>query len=218
MNKAYDLKQIQAQVDRVLKYSQSLKNVETDALLHQWEIRKGYFIKKMGAPIYESPTPVTFELDDESRRDKVDEFLDWIIHEYSEEMYEFFKENYDGILENKTVVASYGFPAGMKLSRVLLKHFGLEAEDVRQRLSMLIQSNKISGILCLSVHPLDFLSSSENQHSWRSCHALDGEYRAGNLSYMCDYVTFMAYLKSNIDKSFRLFFPFNSYFLLSIIK
>ena len=90
MNKAYDLKQIQAQVDRVLKYSQSLRNVETDALLHQWEIRKGYFIKKMGAPIYESPTPVTFELDDESRRDKVDEFLDWIIHEYSEEMYEFF--------------------------------------------------------------------------------------------------------------------------------
>ena len=199
MNKAYDLKQIQAQVDRVLKYSQSLRNVETDALLHQWEIRKGYFIKKMGAPIYESPTPVTFELDDESRRDKVDEFLDWIIHEYSEEMYEFFKENYDGILENKTVVASYGFPAGMKLSRVLLKHFGLEAEDVRQRLSMLIQSNKISGILCLSVHPLDFLSSSENQHSWRSCHALDGEYRAGNLSYMCDYVTFMAYLKSPED-------------------
>ena len=28
----------------------------------------------------------------------------------------------------------------------------------------------------------DYLSLSENAFNWRSCHALDGEYRAGNLS------------------------------------
>ena len=114
-------------------------------------------------------------------------------------MYDFFRANYDSILENKLAVSMYGFPAGMKLSRVLLKHFGVDAEDVRQRLSMLIQSNKVTGTLVLSVHPLDFLSSSENQHNWRSCHALDGEYRSGNLSYMCDNVTLMAYIKSDED-------------------
>ena len=107
--------------------------------------------------------------------------------------------NYDSILENKLSVETFGFPVGMKLSRVLVKHFGIDAEDVRQRLSMLIQSNKVTGRLVISVHPLDFLSSSENQGNWRSCHALDGEYRSGNLSYMCDNVTFMAYIKSEED-------------------
>lgn len=112
-------------------------------------------------------------------------------------MYQFFKCNYDGILENKLQQPYGEFPRGMKLSKVLMKEFGLDAEDVRQKLSMLIQSNKVTGILCLSIHPLDYLSASENNHGWRSCHALDGEYRSGNLSYMTDDCTIMAYLKSN---------------------
>ena len=58
-----------------------------------------------------------------------------------------------------------------------------------------IQENKVTGTLCFSVHPLDFLSSSENNYNWRSCHALDGEYRAGNLSYMLDKSTIICYLK-----------------------
>ena len=111
-------------------------------------------------------------------------------------MYEFFKCNYDGILENKLQQPYGEFPRGMRLSKVLMKEFGLDAEDVRQKLSMLIQSNKVTGKLCLSVHPLDYLSASENNHGWRSCHALDGEYRAGNISYMLDSGTIIAYLKS----------------------
>ena len=61
----------------------------------------------------------------------------------------------------------------------------------------IIQENTITGTLCFSVHPLDFLSSSENTHNWRSCHSLDGEYRGGNLSYMVDDCTFMCYLRSD---------------------
>lgn len=60
---------------------------------------------------------------------------------------------------------------------------------------MLIQEDKVTGILCLSIHPLDYLSLSENTYNWRSCHALDGEYRAGNLSYMMDNTTVVCYLK-----------------------
>lgn len=62
-----------------------------------------------------------------------------------------------------------------------------------------MQKNKIEGYLCISVHPLDFLSLSENTHNWRSCHALDGEYAAGNLSYMMDTSTFIIYLRSDED-------------------
>ena len=42
----------------------------------------------------------------------------------------------------------------------------------------------MEGYLYLSIHPLDYLSISETNHGWRSCHALDGEYRNGNLSYL----------------------------------
>lgn len=147
--------------------------------------------------IYEHPEPVCFDLDEDSKKQKVDQFLDWVWREYGETMYSFFRDNYDGILENKIPQPYEEFCVGTRLSKALMKKFGLEAEDVRQRLSMLIQSNKVTGKLCLSVHPLDFLSASENNHSWRSCHALDGEYRVGNVSYMMDDCTFIAYLKSN---------------------
>lgn len=150
--------------------------------------------------IWEWPAPVTFDLDAESRRSKVDEFIDWVYREYGEDMYMFFKDNYDAILENKLQNPYKDFPAGMKLSKVLMREFGLQAEDVRQKLSMLIQSNKVTGRLCLSVHPLDYLSASENNHGWRSCHALDGEYRVGNVSYMTDNCTIIAYLKSDNKK------------------
>jgi hypothetical protein len=60
---------------------------------------------------------------------------------------------------------------------------------------MILQEDKITGTLCLSVHPLDFLSVSENTYHWRSCHALDGDYRSGNLQYMVDKSTIVCYLR-----------------------
>lgn len=157
--------------------------------------------------VYEHPETICFDLDEDSRKVKVDQFLDWIYHYYGEEMYDFFRMNYDGILENKLPREYDGFCAGTRLSKVLMKKFDVGAEDVRQKLSMLIQSNKVSGKLCLSVHPLDFLSASENNHSWRSCHALDGEYRVGNVSYMMDDCTFIAYLKSDAPDTKLPHFP-----------
>ena len=57
------------------------------------------------------------------------------------------------------------------------------------------------------VHPLDFLSTSENTHNWRSCHALDGEYRSGNLSHMVDHSTVICYLKSGREEKLPNFPP-----------
>lgn len=87
-------------------------------------------------------------------------------------------------------------PKGSKLIKAF-KHFaqGQALEDIQNRASQIIQENCVTGTLCFSVHPLDYLSSSENTYNWRSCHALDGEYRAGNLSYMCDKSTIICYLR-----------------------
>ena len=65
----------------------------------------------------------------------------------------------------------------------------------------------------MSVHPLDFLSLSENGHNWRTCHSLDGDYRAGNISYLLDDVTFIAYLKAQDNyylPNFPTSIPWNS--------
>lgn len=87
---------------------------------------------------------------------------------------------------------------GTKLVKAF-KHFiknDRSLTDIQNEASRIIQEDKIEGTLCLSVHPLDFLSVSENTYNWRSCHALDGEYRAGNLSYMMDKSTVICYLKA----------------------
>lgn len=204
-----NIKEIQRLFNLVLQQSQDqyVQKVNTDQIFTEWETNKDWFKSATNSLIWEWPEPVTFNLDEESRRSKVDEFIDWVYREYGEDMYYFFKNNYDAILENKLQTPYKEFPAGMKLSKVLMREFGLQAEDVRQKLSMLIQANKVTGKLCLSIHPLDYLSASENNHGWRSCHAMDGEYRVGNVSYMTDSCTIMAYLRSDTSKTKLPRFP-----------
>ena len=96
----------------------------------------------------------------------------------------------------------YNIPYGMKLLKAI-KFFSDYDEPVRRiqdLASELIQQTKISGQLCLSIHPLDYLSLSENNYNWRSCHSLDGDYRVGNLSYMLDSSTIVCYIRGKNDK------------------
>lgn len=204
-------KEIQKCVNEVLAYSQNvpISAINTDRLINSWYDAKHQFIKALGGPIWESEAPISFELNQEARESRLDSFIGDIA-EHSCDLAEFFEANRAGFFENKTVVAYRSsrtdalIPAGMRIGKALHRYFDGEVGDeyvefVRNEMSRIIQENKVTGTLCLSVHPLDFLSSSENQHNWRSCHALDGDYRAGNLSYMTDNCTIMAYLKSEGD-------------------
>lgn len=91
-------------------------------------------------------------------------------------------------------------PQGMKITRAL-KFFTLHDDKLLNMLqtkySQIINTSTITGKLCISVDPMDFLTMSVNNNSWRSCMALDGEYAAGTLSYAADKYTFMVYLKSD---------------------
>lgn len=172
-----------------------------------WTANKKFFTDIVGGPIWESDEVMTFPLDAETLDHKLNQFLERI-DDYDTYMASFLYDNKEGLTENK-VIREFRFedkviPIGMKIGKALSRYWidridlGI-INDIQIELSRIIQENKISGKLCLSVHPLDFLSSSENQHNWRSCHALDGEYRSGNLSYMLDDCTVMAYLKSEED-------------------
>ena len=212
---------IQQQFNEVIKYSQGIDHPNTDKLFSDWYNAKRVFIDRWGGKlIWEWPTPISFELTEQAKNKKIDDFLASIDFDWNNsEIIRFIEAQRAGFFSNQ-VVEDYEFqgqfiPKGMRLikafkffesSAVALHYFQTTA-------SMIMQENKIEGTLCLSVHPLDFLSSSENTHKWRSCHSLDGEYRSGNLSHMRDSSTIVCYLRSSEEEKLPNFpesVPWNS--------
>jgi hypothetical protein len=182
-----------------------------------WEKAKAPFIERFGGLIYEWPEPVEFILDPMEKKRKALEFIECVSCTFDNiPLADFLDLNIDTFFENKVSKSeNKDIPEGMKLIKAF-KFFESNKQalrDMQDIASQLIQENSVKGTLCFSVHPLDFLSSSENTYNWRSCHALDGEFRAGNLSYMVDNATFMVYLKG-ADKeklpNFPMYVPWNS--------
>lgn len=216
MTSLSNIRTIQSCFNKVLLYSQDLEGtLETDALFDLWKTNKARFYKAWDNQlIYKYPKPVTFTISDRERKQRIAEFIDHVYDDLSCNLGDFLSKNQDGIMTNSLINTHYtgyeedrewNFANGLKLSKAIgqLAKDGYCSHDVaeyaRVQIAQLIQENTVSGTLCFSVHPLDYLSLSENQSHWRSCHALDGEYRSGNLSYMVDPYTIVAYLQSEND-------------------
>lgn len=209
-----NLAKIKEDFDKVIAYSQGVENPKTDRLFDVWLECKRDFIEAFGGNyIYEFPEKVAFELGEKEKHNRVIRFAGLVESQWGySELAHFIEDQEPGFFQNLTV-ADYKsldgkiIKKGTKLVRAF-KHFihnDRSLADVQNEASRIIQEDKIEGTLCLSVHPLDFLSLSENNHNWRSCHALDGEYRAGNLSYMMDKSTVICYLKSDNDEKLPSF-------------
>jgi hypothetical protein len=71
-------------------------------------------------------------------------------------------------------------------------------ERVRIKHSQIMNEANISANLCLSIHPLDYMTASYNDNNWRSCMSWeDGEYRRGVIEMMNSPYVIVAYLESN---------------------
>lgn len=209
----FNIEQIKQDIENVLKYSQGWQNLQLngiDAILNKWLDNKKYFIEKMGGNlIYELETPVQFELDEKAKQDKINNFIDLLCDHYNNSsMADFICHlKITDFYENKTSSEYIVFtdeeqkiviPKNFKVVKAL-KFFEKDInilKEIQNEASRIIQENIISGYLGFSVHPLDYLSLSENVHNWRSCHALDGDYRSGNLNYMVDSTTVICYLRA----------------------
>ena len=206
----FDVNEIKQQFIEVIQYSQGIKEPKIDKLFDDWLEAKRDFIEALDGELRFCVPNVKFELSEDVRRERVKSFINHIDEDYNlYELASFISSNKEGFFDNKIEKIPLwmyndgelnsqfsGLKLGMKLLRAF-KFFIYDKamlEQVQNEASMLIQEDKIEGNLYLSVHPLDFLSSSENTYNWRSCHALDGEYRCGNLSYMCDKSTVICYL------------------------
>ena len=196
-------------VDEVLMHSQNIPGpLNTEDLISRWYANKKRFIDAMnGELIWESKYPITFNIPESSRKSMVSDLAERFDQDYgnpelADFLYEVRGDFFTNILTfDYRVNDDLLIKRGSKIIKAF-KHFEKNKEKLvamQNEASLLVQNAKVTGKLCLSVHPLDYLSSSENQYNWRSCHALDGEYRAGNLSYIADPVTVVAYLKGEED-------------------
>ena len=199
-----EIKQIQEQFNEVIAYSQTgITAPKTDDLFQRWLEAKRDIIEAFGGKlIVEYPETVTFTLTEAEKQQRVEDFCQMVARMSSADLVNFIKTNSEGFFNNQVMFQfnsdALKIPKGMKLVKAF-KFFESDPDvlsKIQSAASMLIQENCVSGRLCLSVHPLDYLSASENNHNWRSCHALDGDYRSGNLSYMVDSSTIMCYIKT----------------------
>lgn len=206
-------KDIQKQFNDVISYSQGIESPETDELFEQWLSHKKHFIRRMNDALIYNAGLVTIKVGELERHSLFTDFVQDILSDFNnEELVDFINYNEKNFFDNKTE-KSYSLPDGTEIpaGMKIIKAFRYFEKDnhilriVQDRASRLIQEQEITGELCFSVHPLDFLSLSMNAHNWRSCHALDGEYRAGNLSYMVDPTTLICYIKASDDMELPLF-------------
>ena len=196
-------------MERVIQHTQHIDSPRIDNLLHKWHEAKENIIVNMfdGKLIYTHPEKITFELDEAEKERRINDFIEFVYYTYhNEDLADFLSSNKDGFFANQVLkdwdTPKGKVPKGMKLvkSFKFFEEDKVSLEKLQNMASMIIQEDKVEGHLCFSVHPLDYLSSSENTYNWRSCHALDGEYRAGNISYMVDKSTIVVYLRGDKEK------------------
>ena len=79
-------------------------------------------------------------------------------------------------------------------------------EEFRIKHSLIFNDKYIHGNLCLSIHPLDFMTMSDNAENWRSCMSWmhDGCYRIGTVEMMNSNNVICAYLEANKDMAFGI--------------
>lgn len=208
-----DLSVYSEQLNKAIKSSQCFPfDLNCDALASQWYEAKKYFIEAFGGkPIVRFKDKIKIELSQKEQDERFQSFLSILNDEIniSEEFLDYLTMNKKGFFINRTTedYRPYNIRSGSKLSRTF-KYFLPDEEITRwsqDLASRYMQENKIEGYLYLSVHPLDYLTMSETNEGWHSCHSLDGGYRGGNLNYMVDSTTIVAYLADEENKKLRAF-------------
>ena len=83
----------------------------------------------------------------------------------------------------------------------IAKAFGIEEgfEEFRIAHSMALNQKALTGKMCLSIHPLDFMTMSDNDNDWSSCMSWkeEGCYRQGTVEMMNSPMVVVAYLASD---------------------
>ena len=106
--------------------------------------------------------------------------------------------NYDDNSEIK-------FDKGTRISKILKKLVSLfrshatkeDVDNLMTAVSSFVADQKNSGVMCLSIHPLDYMTMSDNDCNWSSCMSWvrEGGYRQGTVEMMNSPCVIEAYLE-----------------------
>lgn len=105
---------------------------------------------------------------------------------------------------DKPIVIQKGCKA-VKIIGKIAEACGLDMdyyEEFRQKHSQVLNQKKTMGTLCLSIHPLDYVTMSDNECGWCSCMQWmeeAGDYRLGTIEMMNSPYVVVAYLKATND-------------------
>ena len=88
----------------------------------------------------------------------------------------------------------------VKMIGKIAKALGIDEhfEDFRQAHSRVLNQKSLVGTLCLSIHPMDYVTMSDNNCGWSSCMAWmedPGDYRLGTIEMMNSPYVVVAYLE-----------------------
>lgn len=173
--------------------------MNTDRLFKVWELAKADFIAKMGDSLmYTIPEKFVYTLTPEEREDRLKSFIIYL-SSVNPDLSCFVEEQKAGFFQNLVDKNFGNIHKGCKLIKAF-KHFEndpVRLRELQDKASLILMEDRIEGYLTVSVHPFDFLTLSDNNHHWTSCHSLKGDYRAGNLSYMTDASTVICYFSNN---------------------
>jgi hypothetical protein len=92
-------------------------------------------------------------------------------------------------------------------------------EEFRLAHSRILNQKKLSGELCLSIHPMDYMTMSDNECDWDSCMSWrnEGCYRRGTVEMMNSDCVVVAYLKAKDDMPYRDWYWSNKKWRMLII-
>lgn len=98
----------------------------------------------------------------------------------------------------KPIRVSTGSKLTKMIGKIALAYDIPYFEDFRIRHSQALNQKKLKGRLTLSIHPLDYMTMSDNECDWSSCMSWkeDGCYRQGTIEMMNSPMVLVAYLES----------------------
>lgn len=126
------------------------------------------------------------------------------------------RHNFDDFIDNKYTGPDVNYVInkkkvninhGMKITKVIRKvseALGIETENIDNfytEVSRILNDKFLTGELCASIHPLDYMTMSDNESDWRSCMRWDedGCYKQGTVEMMNSANVVVVYLKSKKD-------------------
>ena len=117
------------------------------------------------------------------------------------------RNRYDGetfefpLPNDKVLKVIHGCKLMKQLSKIAAAYNLPHFEEFRIAHSMVLNQRNLTGELCLSIHPLDYITMSDNDCGWDSCMNWEqnGDYRMGTVEMMNSSCVVIAYLKSERD-------------------